>query len=223
MSFSPREGYQIHVPEGSGPHPAIVFLHGYGESGEDNEAQLRIGLPTELDRYRDFVVVAPQKPTFDDLWPVYNDLLSRILREVEAAVPLSGHRVLTGLSQGGNGTLMLARSLPWTFAGLVAVCGWADPVPGWSTLPREARGARMLEEHADPDLLRENLGGLPLWLLHGEDDPVVPASRSREVAEALPGTRLTLYPGVGHDSWTKAYAEPELPAWMRAPGHGRAL
>jgi enterochelin esterase-like enzyme len=26
--------------------------------------------------------------------------------------------------------------------------------------------------------------------------------------------RYTEYPGVGHDSWNKAYAEPDLMTWM---------
>jgi predicted peptidase len=28
--------------------------------------------------------------------------------------------------------------------------------------------------------------------------------------------RVTIYPGVGHDSWEKAYTDPELIDWMLA-------
>jgi hypothetical protein len=36
-----------------------------------------------------------------------------------------------------------------------------------------------------------------------------------EAMKALGGeVHYTEYPGVGHDSWDKAYAEPELIPWM---------
>ena len=51
-------------------------------------------------------------------------------------------------------------------------------------------------------------------------------SESRKMDEAMRAAggnvRYTEYPGVGHNSWDKAYAEPELPQWLlaqRAPSH----
>ena len=66
------------------------------------------------------------------------------------------------------------------------------------------------------------LAGMPTWLFHGLHDDVVPASCSLAIADCMtrsalssaPAPKLTLYPGVGHDSWTPAYAEPELPGWF---------
>ncbi len=233
MPFLAREApggvpYRVHLPDpltaGEGPHPAVLFLHGYGESGGDNEAQLRIGLPPLVvpgSPWERAVVIAPQKPEFDRLWPDFADRLDAILADAEGLAPLSDRRVLTGLSQGGHGTLALAKALRWTFARIAPVCGWADPKrPVAFGGLRENRRWTAEGEWADPDAVRARCGGVPAWLFHGEVDEVVPAARSREVAAILGplteagGARLTLYPGVGHDSWTRAYADPELPGWL---------
>jgi predicted peptidase len=188
-----------------GPLPAILFLHGRGQSGTDG-SQIDIGLPAQaLGKPQDwpFLIVCPQKPDFDRLWPDFRDELAGVLDAVEREFqPDSTRRTLTGLSQGGNGSLVLAKALPWRFAAVAAVCGWADP--------RQAA---------------RELAGTPLWLFHGADDAVVPASCSAAVADwmtgpdrPLPAPRLTLYPGVGHNSWEAAYAEPELPSWLLSHG-----
>ena len=60
---------------------------------------------------------------------------------------------------------------------------------------------------------------MPAWVFHGEDDPAVPIRRSEEMVDALkktgdPEVKFTRYPGVGHDSWVKAYNDPELYEWL---------
>ena len=144
-----RASYRVRVPDGPGPHPALLFLHGHGESGTDNEAQLRVGLPPVAHRYERWLIVAPQKPTFPDLWPVYGDDLARILNEVAAEHDLGERRAITGLSRGGHGALRLARELPWTFGAVAAVCGWGDAAD--ANLGRGAMG--------DPDLVVRRIRG----------------------------------------------------------------
>lgn len=148
-----------------------------------------------------FLIVCPQKPDFDRLWPDFRDELAGVLEAAEEEFrPDPSRRYITGLSQGGNGSLVLATALPWRFAAVAPVCGWADP-----------------------KVAARTLAGLPLWLFHGDADAVVPASCSQAVAEcmtgsgrALPAPKLTLYPGVAHNSWDAAYAEPELAPWFLA-------
>src|SRR5437016_13047924 len=64
----------------------------------------------------------------------------------------------------------------------------------------------------------KKIGKTPVWIVHGGDDPVVPVTESRRMNEAMKTlggeVRYTEYPGVGHNSWEKAYAEPELLTWM---------
>ena len=58
----------------------------------------------------------------------------------------------------------------------------------------------------------------PIWIFHGGADPVVPVGESRKMLDALKTlgshVKYTEYEGVGHNSWDKAYAEPDLPTWM---------
>ncbi|HRK20781.1 MAG TPA: hypothetical protein PLX06_03190, partial [Fimbriimonadaceae bacterium] len=67
--------YVIHVPVGYGPGqkwPAILFLHGRGESGTDGRFQLWHGLERAIVRDSEkwpFVAIFPQKPEQDKLWP----------------------------------------------------------------------------------------------------------------------------------------------------------
>ena len=202
-------GFRMRLPKGragrrQGLAPAILFLHGRGESGRDNARQVEVGLPPAIDanpRDWPFVVVAPQKPSFDRLWPQEARLLEAVLAAVDEEVqtdPL--RRYLPGLSQGGNGTWALARHLPWRFAAIAPVCGWADPM-------------RTSYE----------LGDMPVWAFHGDADSVVPAACSEAVAGCLGRfghpPKLTLSPGVEHNSWDRAYGQdgsgPEgLAAWF---------
>jgi pimeloyl-ACP methyl ester carboxylesterase len=40
---------------------------------------------------------------------------------------------------------------------------------------------------------------VPTLVIHGTDDPVVPVEAGRDTAEAIPGARLMLIEGMGHD------------------------
>ncbi len=195
--------YTVYVPPKLPKKPpVIVFLHGYGESGVDGEVQTKVGLGAAIrnDPKRwPFLVVFPQKPVFDLLWPAYTDLLRAILKAVKKEFsPSKSRRYLTGLSQGGNGTFELADKLPWKFAAVAPICGWAEP----------RLAAKVLQE-------------IPAWIFHGDADEVVPVSSSQVVAdwckkfEKQPD--LTIYSGVGHNSWDMAYAEP-LPKWFLSHG-----
>lgn len=59
---------------------------------------------------------------------------------------------------------------------------------------------------------------LPCWCFHGDADPTVKVDLSREMVKALKAAggdpKYTEYPGVGHNSWTQAYADKELYAWL---------
>ena len=61
---------------------------------------------------------------------------------------------------------------------------------------------------------------IPVWAFHGEKDPAVPVSGSREMVEAIKkaggSPRYTEYPGVGHNSWSPAFEEKEFWTWLFA-------
>lgn len=192
--------YLLHLPDGVETRrdwPLILFLHGSGERGTDIALVRRQGLPRRLDEGLALpaVVLSPQCPD-GQVWAQQYPAVMALVDEVGARIGIDGDRiVLTGLSLGGAGVVHLAATHPERFAAVVPICG---PWTWYYLTPAVAR--------------------LPLWVFHGEDDPVVSVEDSRRLvaaARALGGeARLTTYPGVGHDAWTPAYADDELLAWM---------
>ena len=81
-----------------------------------------------------------------------------------------------------------------------------------------------LEKSAYPDDPKSyadvaaKIGKTPIWIFHGGSDDTVPVEGSRKLNEALKAAggdvHYTEYPGVGHNSWDKAYAESEVMTWM---------
>jgi predicted peptidase len=176
--------------------PLIVFLHGAGERGERLGAVRVHGLPKLLDGGQAVpaIVVSPQcEADFD--WDPH--LLHGLLQALKTQWRIDERRVTaTGLSMGGAGCWDWAMQYPGDLAGIAPVCGFG----------RWLRIARM---HT-----------VPVRAYHGLDDDVVPADASRRLVTALRGAggqaELTLYPGVGHDAWTPAYADPGLLPWLLA-------
>jgi predicted peptidase len=208
------------VEEGK-TYPLVLFLHGAGERGDDNEAQLRHGAPefATPDARRRFpcFVAAPQCPK-DASWSPINfrdrvaapsespsepgRLALELVEELKAEFPIDADRVyVTGLSMGGFGTWDLISRHPDRFAAAVPVCGGGSP---------EKAGT---------------IKDIPIWCFHGAKDPVVAPRLSRQMVQALweagasPG--YTEYPDVEHDSWTRAYREPSLLPWMFSKARGK--
>lgn len=197
-------------------YPLVLFLHGAGERGRDNEKQLKY-LPTwmagpDLRRRHPCFLLAPQCRQ-DERWvdvswadtkstpqgPPTTDLLAAIaaLNDVVAHEPIDPARIyLTGLSMGGFGTWDLASRQPERFAAILPICGGGDE----ATAPRLTR--------------------LPIWCFHGDADTAVPVERSRGMIAAIRAAggspRYTELPGVGHDSWTPAYRDPAVLDWLFA-------
>lgn len=190
----------LRVPEGlPEPYPAILMLHGRGESGTDGWRAMAIGLGRAFflgsPRWP-AAIVFPQKPDRDVLWPEHEDHLNDILHELDHELPLDpARRYITGLSQGGHGVFHLAGRLAWEFAAAAPVCGWAEPEQALA-----------------------NLRGIPTWAFHGDSDQAVPVQGSIEPIKALEAdgspAKLTVLEGVGHNAWDHAYLESELAEWM---------
>jgi predicted peptidase len=95
---------------------------------------------------------------------------------------------------GGYGTWAVAALAPDRFGAIAPICGG-----GYSFF-----GA--------------NLKDVPVWAFHGGADPLVPVQRSQEMVDAVNQAggqaKLTVYPDVGHDSWTETYNNDELYRWF---------
>lgn len=217
--------YRIMYPvdfDAAKQYPLLLILHGSGERGSNNEAQLVHGsdLFADPENREKFpaIVIFPQCPA-EDYWasvertldekgkrqfgfsgefePTHAmTLLISLLEEFREKPWVDLDRLYVGgLSMGGMGTFELLALRPDWFAAAFPICGGGDPAS-----------------------VTKYAGKTPLWIFHGEVDDVVPVSNSIEMADAINkaggNARLTIYPNVGHDSWTPAFKEPELLLWI---------
>ena len=211
--------YQVFVPENwtkKQKWPIILFLHGAGERGDDGLIQTEVGIGTAIRRYRDrfpAVIVMPQ--CRKNVWwagPEMGDVAMATLAAAQKEFHGDPARTyLTGLSMGGYGTWYLAGKYPGKFAAIVPICGGI-------LMPDMAR-QQAADNNAPYTEAAKKIGDkTPVWIFHGGDDPIVPVTESRRMNDAMKAlggeVHYTEYPGVGHNSWEKAYAEPELFTWM---------
>jgi len=198
-------------------YPLVIFLHGAGERGNDNISQLKyfptwmaeqsarkahpcfVLAPQCRDEQKwvdvdwDSIESTPQSPTPTvDMLAVIAALEDTLRRE-----PIDPARIyLTGLSMGGYGSWDLAARMPDRFAAVLPICGGGD----------EATAAKIKD--------------LPIWCFHGDADTAVRVERSRTMIEALRAAggapKYSELAGVGHDSWTPAYRDPDVLAWLFA-------
>ena len=220
--------YQVFVPEdwsSKQKWPIILFLHGAGERGSDGLLQTDVGLPhaMRLDRSRFNAIVVMPQCLKDSWWPTPQMEEMALAALAAATREFKGdakRTYLTGLSMGGYGSWDIAAKYPGKFAAVVPICGGI-------VLPTHLKQARPdLAATTYPDdpksyeEVAKKIGKTPVWIFHGGADDVVPVEGSRKLDAALKATgghvRYTEYPGVGHNSWDKAYAEPELTNWLFA-------
>ncbi len=211
INYSPAQKY-----------PLVVFLHGSGERGNDNEKQLTWGADLFLDslnrvRYP-AIIVFPQCPENeswantirtdikDSLGGFRLDTTAKIRNALYLLInfidTLSAHGAVDkqriyagGLSMGGFGTFEILWRRPDLFAAAFPICGGGSP-----------------------GKVNQYAHGLPIWIFHGNDDSIVPVGNSRQMVQALRKNHANIlyteYPGVGHDSWKNAFAEPDLLKWL---------
>lgn len=201
------------------PRPLVVFLHGAGERGADNQAQLKHGVSSIVSwctaEKQDCLILAPQCPR-ESWWSNFDgdfrkptelelkaglspqmalifDLVDGLVKEGKA----DPNRIyITGLSMGGYGTFDAISRRPELFAAAMPICG----------------GGSLGEA--------QTFAKLPLWIFHGGKDKVVPPELSREMVGAVKKAggdpKYREYPDAGHDSWTATYADPEVLKWLFA-------
>ncbi len=193
--------YLLSVPESEAGQklPLMLFLHGRGESDGPLSLVAKWGPPMKVARGEalPYLLVSPQCPR-DDFWSseTQQKRLVELLDEIVQTHPVDQDRVyLTGLSMGGFGSWQLACDHPDRFAAVVPICGRGKPE------------------------LAEKLVDVPIWVFHGDQDKSVPFSHSVDMVNAIRSAggdkvRFTSLESVGHNSWSAAYATPELYQWI---------
>jgi predicted peptidase len=175
--------------------PLLLFLHGAGERGNNLPIVKKHGPPKIVDSKTDFpfLTVSPQCASGKRWNP--NEMIG-FIDYLEANYKIDKSRIyVTGLSMGGYGTWSILAKNTGRIAAAIPICGGGNPDHG------------------------KNMTDVPIWAFHGDADPVVPVSRSEKMIEAIKAAegakaKLTLYPGVEHDSWTKTYDNPEIYKWL---------
>lgn len=215
--------YQLLLPEDydeSKKYPLIVFLHGAGERGDDNQKQLTHVsdfLITNFQRNTPAIVLLPQCPsnsywanvvrhqidkTYTFKFGITDEAtlpmktLMALVEDWLGSAKIDVNRVYVGgLSMGGMGTLEIVWRMPNIFAAAFPICGGGDI----EKTPIYAKNTAV-------------------WLFHGEKDSVVPVENSREIYTKLKDlgcdAKYTEYEGVDHNSWDNALKSKELVPWL---------
>jgi predicted peptidase len=186
--------------------PVVLCLHGAG----GNTAAANILAGAEMQKKYPCVVMAPGCDNRETRWveapfgrgrnaravlPELLEALDSVVKETSAD---PARIYVTGQSMGGIGTWGLIAKHPERFAAAVPICGI------WS--PEDAA----------------KMNGVAIWVFHGDQDPTVPVSGSRDMIAALkkagvtPEAKYSELAGVAHGSWGPAYAKPELWEWLFA-------
>ncbi len=174
--------------------PLMLFLHGAGERGQDLEQVKAWGPPKRVATEKNFpfVVVSPQCPK-GVYWHIEH--LAKLVDHIANTCKIDKrHMVVTGLSMGGFGTWRIIARYPKLFAAAAPICGGGDV----EDAPKMTQ--------------------IPIWAFHGDADSTVPVQRTQEMVDAVKqaggDVKLTIYPGVSHNSWSATYANPKLYTWL---------
>lgn len=207
--------YRIFIPasyNSANTYPLVVYLHGSGERGTDNTAQVKrnsimqtLLKQENIQRYP-CIIIAPQCPE-DMSWGYTQeglddsqtlDAVMELIEKLRTHHSINKNKIyITGVSMGGYGTWSLISSNPNYFAAAIPVCGWGDTSKAGE------------------------LVNLPIWAFHGAKDNVVLPESSRTMVKAIEKAgssqiKYTEYPGIKHNSWEEAYREEDLFSWLFA-------
>ncbi|MBO1264004.1 prolyl oligopeptidase family serine peptidase [Proteiniclasticum sp. SCR006] len=194
--------YLLELPEdyddeSSEGFPLLLFLHGMGERGDNLEMLYVNGIPKLLREGArlPFITLMPQCPD-TSFWPDEYRSLKLLLDHITKTYNVDCRRIyITGLSMGGYGTYEMLTRYPDLFTAGAPICGGIGSMKARMNLP----------------VLKD----IPLWIFHGEQDDVVPVEESRQIHDYLQSIghenlKMTLYPDLNHDSWTRTYDNSEV-------------
>lgn len=196
-------GFYVYTPSGYSQNgtefPLLIFLHGSGETG-NSSSDIKVlnkilvtGIPKLINQKKwnptyPMVVVTPQ--SHEGSWNATK--VHNLIKYIIDTYKINTRRIyVTGLSMGGYGTYSYIQEFgdDSYAAAVVPICGGGNTSKASSFV------------------------NIPTWAFHGDADPTVNVSNSIKMIEAInalkPKTKalLTIYPGVGHDSWSRTYDE----------------
>ena len=183
-------------------YPLLLSLHGRGGT---TAAASMLAKENNRKKYPCFIM-APRVDSSVGYWgrpkglelPDRKPMLTSALKAMDAIMkrlPIDTKRIyVTGQSMGGAGTFCAILSRPEAFAAAIPIAaGWA---------PEDA----------------PKMKHIPLWIFIGDADKKVRVDYARKITQAIKyaggAPKYTEYPGIPHNSWTKAYADPATFEWL---------
>lgn len=219
--------YRFFIPENiqeDKKYPLLLFLHGAGEWGDDNDIQIRHFPSRFIDstnRANNPCYILVPQCTESSPWssfPQYPDVYTppeptkstaQVLSLIDTllhsdSIQIDTDRIyVTGYSLGGEGTFDIITRAPDLFAAAIPICGIADT----------AKAQLMINT--------------PLWIFHGSDDDINDVKYSRIIVDALEKIgkppKYTEYEGSDHYIWGAAYSEPDLLPWLFSQYKGKQI
>lgn len=191
-----RQNAEVSTPA---PLPIVIFLHGRSLSGTDLNKVRKYGTVDALAAGRKInaIVIAPQVKMGD--WWRPNRVMSLVNWVAENYDVDTSRIYVLGMSLGGYGALDFAAAYPKETAAAMAFCGGSTRKP------------------ADLACLNE----VPLWIMHGTADDLVPVSESRRVYNAMksanentPRLRYDEFVGAGHSLFARTFYTGEAYEWL---------
>lgn len=195
-------------------YPLVLYFHGIGVRGDDNEKTLINGVwhlaKDEMQQQFPAFVLVPQCPSnlkwsnykspntpyiFEEEISLALKTAYEILKLIIETKPIDTNRIyITGMSMGGYATWEMLSRFPNLFSAGVPVCGGGD-----------LNYVSKLKE-------------IPIWAFHGELDKIVPPVRSIEMVESINSiggnAKISILNNLGHDIWKQVYEMQEMYIWL---------
>lgn len=206
--------HTLYEPAGSGPHPTVVALHGWGASAHDliGVAPLLASGRVQMICPQGGLTVPLESASGFGWFPLTGTgqlfdaaAIARAGERVREFLARAEERyaidplklVLAGFSQGGVLAYLVALSNPERFAGLAALSSWLPPPLASALAENEARRR------------------LPTLVQHGSQDEIIAVARARQSVESLRALDVPVlyreYP-MGHE--ISAVSLADLSTWL---------
>jgi len=177
-----------------------IVLHGRSLSGKNLELVKKYGVIHEIIKGRDIpaIVIAPQTPKGAGWDP---DKILNVVEYVQKNYHVDTSKLyVAGMSMGGYGTMFFVGKYPQKVTAAVAICGGGKVTDGC------------------------NLKNVPMWIMHGKRDKIVPMSESEKMVKSIRDcggnmVKFTIYDSYDHGLIEKCFRTDTLYNWLFAKNH----
>jgi predicted esterase len=196
--------FKVANPVTGTKYPIAIFLHGSGERGTDNAAQITgqpagpycFARPNAQAVFPCYVIVPQMNSTWESVSS--QNLILSIIDSVKAHYNIDTTRIhITGNSMGGMGTYYASQTHYNVYASFQPVCGMDGQLSQAAQLALK-----------------------PFWAWHGLSDPTVPIANDKQMIDTIRAAgghpNFTAYRGVDHFSWNYAYVDSDIVFWTKS-------